>query len=202
MLDRRPEPMSVEAFFAWQEAQAERYELVDGVPVRLMAGARNVHDDIVVNLVALLRIELRGVCRVFTQNVAVIVGPDQVRRPDVGVDCGTSDPENGWATDPRLVIEVMASRASEDDSFRKLDAYQGASGVVDILLIEPNVPAVLLWTRDAAGTWIMGGADGLDASIRLTSIDLLLPLAAIFEDVSFPERPWEVVAEPVSYPKI
>ena len=199
MLDRRPEPMSVAAFFAWQEAQAERYELVDGVPVRMMAGARNVHDDIVVNLVATLRTQLRGSgCRVFTRDGAIIAGPDQVRRPDVGVACGARDPDRAWAADPRLVIEVMASRVSDDDAFRKLDVYQRTAGIVDVLLIEPNVPAVLLWTRDAAGGWIMGGVDGLDASIRLTSIDLVLPLAAIFDGVIFPERPWEVVAEPAS----
>jgi len=39
-------------FFAWQEGRPERFELVDGFPIRMMAGARNVHDDIVVNMLA------------------------------------------------------------------------------------------------------------------------------------------------------
>jgi len=46
--------------FAWQERQPERYELVDGFPIRMMAGAKNVHDDIVVNVLAELRNQLRG----------------------------------------------------------------------------------------------------------------------------------------------
>ena len=45
----------VDEFFAWQKDQPLRYELVGGFPVRLMAGATNVHDDIVVNLIAELR---------------------------------------------------------------------------------------------------------------------------------------------------
>lgn len=54
------EPMSLDAFFAWQERQPVRYEFVGGVPIRMMAGASNRHDDIVVNLVAELRNQLRG----------------------------------------------------------------------------------------------------------------------------------------------
>jgi hypothetical protein len=46
---------TIEDFFAWQELQEARYELVDGQPLELMAGAGNVHDDIVVNLIAAFR---------------------------------------------------------------------------------------------------------------------------------------------------
>ena len=51
-------PWTVDKFCAWQDRQQDRYERVNGFPVRMMAGARNVHDDIVVNLLA----ELRGNC--------------------------------------------------------------------------------------------------------------------------------------------
>jgi hypothetical protein len=51
---------STDEFFAWQENQPDRYELVDGRPLKMMAGAKNVHDDIVVNLIAELREQLRG----------------------------------------------------------------------------------------------------------------------------------------------
>ena len=56
--------MTIDEFFAWQEHQPERYELVNGQPLEMMAGAKNVHDDIVVNLIAELRNQLRaGGCR-------------------------------------------------------------------------------------------------------------------------------------------
>lgn len=50
MLNVAARQWTVEEFFAWQAGQSERYELVGGFPIRLMAGAKNVHDDIVVNL--------------------------------------------------------------------------------------------------------------------------------------------------------
>ena len=52
MTEAAPRRWTVEEFFAWQERQPERYELVDGIPVRMMAGGKNVHDDIVVNVLA------------------------------------------------------------------------------------------------------------------------------------------------------
>ncbi|KMO34020.1 hypothetical protein [Methylobacterium aquaticum] len=46
MSEPAPRRWSVQEFFAWQERQDERSELVGGVPLRMMAGARNVHGDI------------------------------------------------------------------------------------------------------------------------------------------------------------
>lgn len=37
--------MSVEDFFAWQESQEERYELVDGFPVKMMA-MRDIYEGL------------------------------------------------------------------------------------------------------------------------------------------------------------
>ena len=83
MTDAAPRRWTVEEFFAWQEGQSERYELVDGFPMRMMAGAKNVHDDIVVNMLAELRNQLRGGgCRPFTSDGSVETKPGQIRRPD------------------------------------------------------------------------------------------------------------------------
>lgn len=93
MAEPAPRGMTVEQFFAWQEGRAERYELVNGQPLRIMAGAKNVHDDIVVNLVGELREQVRGSgCRPFTGDESVETRPGQIRRPDVGADCGPRDP--------------------------------------------------------------------------------------------------------------
>src|SRR6202041_1457742 len=100
---------TVDEFFDWQARQPERYELVDGFPIRMMAGARNVHDDIVVNLLAELRTQLRGSgCRPFTGDGSIETIPGQIRRPDVGVDCGQRDPAGLKAALPRMVAEVLS----------------------------------------------------------------------------------------------
>jgi hypothetical protein len=55
--------MTQDEFLAWQERQDRLYELVDGVPVlplKMMTGASQAHDRVVVNIIASLapRIDL------------------------------------------------------------------------------------------------------------------------------------------------
>jgi Uma2 family endonuclease len=110
--------------FEWQTRQKERYELVAGFPVRMMAGARNVHDDIVVNLLAELRGQLRGSgCRPFTGDGTIETLPGQIRPPDLGVDCGPRDPEGLKATLPRIVAEMLSPSTRDFDTFEKLAEY-------------------------------------------------------------------------------
>jgi hypothetical protein len=73
---------------------------VNDQPLRMRATAKNVHDDIVVNLVGELREQVRGTgCRPFTGDGSIETRPGQILRPDVGVDCGPRDP-NGrrWSS--------------------------------------------------------------------------------------------------------
>jgi len=197
MLDRKPEPMGVEAFLAWAETQAERYELVGGVPVRMMAGARQVHDDIVVNLLTLLRTLLRGSgCRPFTGDGSVETVPGQIRRPDVGVDCGPRDPDALKAAEPRLVAEVLSPTTRDFDAFAKLAEYKTILSLAHILLIEPNAPEIRSWVRGDDGAWIEARVTGLDTTLDLQALGLRLPLAEIYDGVTFPARPRLVAGEP------
>ncbi len=54
MADPALRRLTIEEFSAWQEKQPDLYELVGGRP-QSMAGAKNVHDDIVVNILADLK---------------------------------------------------------------------------------------------------------------------------------------------------
>src|SRR5262249_10274870 len=144
---------TVKEFFAWQEGQADRYELVDGFPVRMMAGARNVHDDIVVNVLAELRDQLRGRdCRPFTGDGAIETKSGQIRRPDVGVDCGRRDP-NATKASPRVVVEILSPTTRDFDTIDKLDEYKTVESLDRIVVIEPNAPQVIVWARAEDRSW-------------------------------------------------
>ncbi len=190
MSEPAPRPWSVQEFFSWQEQQPERYELVGGVPVRLMAGARNVHDDIVVNLVAEFRTRLRGTpCRPFTGDGSVETLPGQIRRPDLGVDCGPRDPNGLSAAEPRLVVEVLSPSTRDFDAFDKLEEYKTLPSLAAILLVEPNAPEIALWHRDADGVWQRRLVTGLDGTIDLPEFGMTLALADVYDGVAFPARP-------------
>lgn len=163
----------------------ERYELVNGLPARMMTGARNVHDDIVVKVLAELRTQLRGTgCRPFTADGSVETRPGQIRRPDIGVDCGPRDPDDYKAALPRLIVEVLSPSTRDFDTFGKLDEYKGVPSLAYVLLIEPNAPMVAIWFRDAERSWQERRSEGLDASVELPELSLTLALRDIYEDIN------------------
>jgi len=178
---------TVEQFFEWQGRQTERYELVDGFPVRMMAGARNVHDDIVVNLLAELRAQLRGTgCRPFTGDGSIETIPGRIRRPDAGVDCGRRDPNGLKAALPRMVAEVLSPTTRDFDTYDKLPEYQQVESLDYILLVDPNVAYVDVWTRDADRSWAHHVAEGLGSTVTMPAIGVTLRLAEIYDGVEFP----------------
>jgi Uma2 family endonuclease len=182
--------MTVEEFFAWQERQEERYELVDGVPVPLrgMTGASNAHDAIVVNIILSLGNQLRGgPCRVATADTAVRTAIRRVRRPDVTVECAPIDPASYEARSPRLLVEVFSPSTRAIDQVRKPEEYKRLPTVAALLFIEPRQPQALLLSRQPDGTWLDTPFQGLDAVIPLPEIGASLPLREVYEGVPLEE---------------
>ena len=199
MTETAPPRWTVDEFFAWQERQSERYELVDGFPVRMMAGAKNLHDDVVVNVLAELRNQLRsGGCRPFTGDGSIETKPGQVRRPDIGVDCGRRDPNATKATSPRVVAEVLSPTTRDFDTIGKLEEYKLVDSLERIVVIEPNAPEVITWVRGADRGWRKGIHRGLDQEIDMPEIGVTLSLAEIYDGVEFPARPRLVPEEEAS----
>jgi len=187
MSDPALQPWTVEQFFDWQARQPDRYELVGGFPVRMMAGARNVHDDIVVNLLAELRTRLRGSgCRPFTGDSSIETIPGQIRRPDAGVDCGRRDPDGLKAALPRMVAEVLSPTTRDFDTYEKRAEYQQVGSLDYIVYVDPNVAYVDVWSREADRGWVHAVVEGLHASVELPAIGVTLPMAEIYDGVAFP----------------
>lgn len=187
MSDPALQPWTIEQFFAWQDRQQERYELVAGFPVRMMAGARNVHDDIVINILAELRGRLRGSgCRPFSGDGSIETLAGQIRRPDAGVDCGPRDPNALKAISPRVIAEVLSPTTRDFDTMEKLAEYKQVESLDHILVVESNAPEVTLWSRAENRAWIRRIIEGTDGTADLPAIGITLPLAEIYDGVDFP----------------
>ena len=190
MSERAQRRWTVEEFLAWQKDQPVRYEFVGGFPVRLMAGATNVHDDIVVNLIAELREQLRGGGgRPFTGDGGIETLAGQIRRPDAGVDCGRRDPNAMLAAEPRMVAEVLSPSTRDFDTFEKLEEYKAVAPLAYLLVIEPNAPEVVLWSRGTDRTWQRQVVSGIDRNVAMPEIGVTLRLSDLYDGVAFPVRP-------------
>ncbi len=190
MLDKAPRRMTPEEFYAWQGPMDEKYELVDGYPVRMMTGASRRHDQIVFNIISSLGPQLRGSsCRGFTGDTAVRTLPRTRRRPDVGVECGHMDDESFEAGEVRLVVEVLSPSTREFNHYGKLEEYKAIASMRHVLLIEPNAPQAILWSRKSAESWKHSIFEGLDAFIVLDEPKITLRLSDVYADLIFRAAP-------------
>ena len=181
--------MSQDEFFAWQERQDRLYELVDGIPLlplKMMTGASQAHDRVVVNIIAALHRQLRGTpCRPTTDDLAVRIPAGNVRRPDVSVECGQAGRRELAVREPRVVIEVLSPSTMSFDRIRKLPEYQTIASVAHILLVDTEAPRIDLLSREPDGGWVQSQHDGLDTRIDLPAIHASLELADVFEGLDF-----------------
>jgi Uma2 family endonuclease len=188
MAEPRLRRMTPEEFFAWQERQDKLYELVDGLPVlplKMMTGASQAHDRVVVNIIAALHRQLRGgLCRPTTDDLAVRVPAGNVRRPDVTVECGKGDRRDTTVREPRVIVEVLSPGTMTFDRIRKIPEYQTIASVSHILLVDTEKPRIDLWSRDKGG-WMQSKFDGLDAVVELPAVGASLTLAEVFEGLEF-----------------
>jgi Uma2 family endonuclease len=181
--------MSADEFLDWIERQAERHELVDGAPVRVMAGARQSHNVVTSNMVVALvpSAKTKG-CRTTSSDTAVRTGPRGVRYPDIVVDCGPPAPSAREATRPTVVVEVTSLGTMAIDLTDKLDEYQAHDDIQVIMLVEPDVISVKVYRRDVQGLWNVERYDDLEQVVPLTEVGSSLPMRDIYDTLE-PKAP-------------
>jgi Uma2 family endonuclease len=185
MLDKAQRRMTPEEFYAWQEPMDEKYELVDGYPVKMTPVTRR-HDQIVVNIIAEIGSQLRGSdCHGFTSAITIATRPETRRRADVGVDCGPYRDEDYAAGNPKLLVEVFSS-SDELDASNRISEYKALDCLDHILVIEPDAPQVLRCTRGDDRSWDTTLAEGLDATVNIRGLGITLKLEQVYADLDVP----------------
>jgi Uma2 family endonuclease len=194
--------MTADEFFDWIETQSEPYELVDGMPVRMIAGVSQAHSVATTNIVVALdpSAKTKG-CRTTSSDTAVRTGQYGVRYPDVVVDCGPPDPSAKEAARPTVVVEVSSPGTMAIDLTDKIDEYQAHEDIQVIMLVEPDVISVKVYRRDVHGLWNVEKYGNLDQSVDLPEVGSFVGLRNVYDTLEPKSRPrLHVVEEPESKP--
>jgi Uma2 family endonuclease len=150
-----PRRLSTDEFLRWLESRAEdeRWELVDGEPVRGMAPETVRHVELKRNLLETLRDALRTAglpCRALGDGVAVRVDPRSFFQPDASITCADHvDPDGTEVPEPIVVAEVVSPGTRVRDHTVKLVDYFTVPSVQHYLLIETRRRLVLHHRRGA-----------------------------------------------------
>ncbi|MEM8872674.1 MAG: Uma2 family endonuclease [Planctomycetota bacterium] len=192
-----------EEYLAFEESSPVKHEFHDGklVPIQWigdgpapegMAGGTENHSSISIGVSSTLRTALRGKpCKVHGSELKLQV-PAALRGyyPDAMIICGDTEypPDDKHRTsvlNPRVIVEVLSDSTSDFDLGEKFDHYRLVESLQEYVVISQTEPRIRVFRRNDDGTWTFDVAVGLDATARLDSVEVDLPLAEVYADVEF-----------------
>lgn len=178
--------MTVEEFLAAEVHFDVKHEYLGGA-VYAMAGASEAHNIIAMNLYAMLHRQLRRKpCQAFGSDMKVRIHPANSTYfyyPDAMIACDPADRGHGWRERPSALFEILSPDTRHVDEREKRLAYFQIESLKAYLRIEQNRPEVVI-DRSLDGLHVER-VRGLEGVARLPELDLELPLAELYESVTF-----------------
>lgn len=192
-----PEPRyTVEEYLARERVAPHKSEYYRGA-IFAMSGGTPRHNTTGGNIFASLRGRLRGsACRPYNSDQRIRTSPNGLSTyPDVSVVCGEfqlDSQDRDAIVNPRVIFEVLSKSTESYDRGKKFDLYRQLESLREYVLVAQDEPHVERFLRQEDGSWLLTFYTGLEASLQLTTLECVLPLSEIYEDVTF--GPEEVLA--------
>ena len=185
---------TLEEYFDLELSSDARYEYWNG-EIFSISGVSESHAQIEVNLIATLRATLRKLsCRVFPAHMRLnvptlppyrygdlsVVGGDPIFHKIGGVDV---------LTNPVLIVEVLSETTEAYDRGDKFTHYKSIPAFREYLLIAQHRPHITQYVKQDDATWSYRDVNELPATMVLPSVDCVLGLNDVYQDVKFPAAP-------------
>jgi Uma2 family endonuclease len=148
--------MTAEEFLAWAETYEgeEKLELIDGhiVPkYTAMAPETLKHHNMKVAVFDALRAGIKNAklpCEALIDALAVRISEKKTFIPDVTLRCGRAlDADSREIPDPLIVVEVLSHSTGSFDFSGKLQGYFQVPSVEHYIIIDPEKPLAIHFTR-------------------------------------------------------
>ena len=117
-----------------------------------------------------------------------IPDPPNFLYPDAVVICEQIELYPGSSTvitNPLLIVEVISLPTEQQDRTGKFYNYKKIPTFKEYLLVYQSIPSVTSFLKIGEHTWQDKGADGMDNTIYLRSIDCTIDLKKIYRGIKF-----------------
>jgi Uma2 family endonuclease len=178
-----PDPMTVAEFLAWDAPGETRWQLIDGEPIAMPRTSRT-HGTLQLELGSLIGNHLADAGNRCTVIAAPGIIPrvrasENFRIPDLAVTCTPYETEEYDVSNPVLIVEVL-SPSNRADTWRNVWAFTTIPSLREILILSSTAVRAELLRRGSDGSWPAASTVIEDGDLTLDSIDLTVPLAAIY----------------------
>ncbi|MEM6529808.1 MAG: Uma2 family endonuclease, partial [Chloroflexota bacterium] len=177
--------MTPEEYLAFERSSDERHEYIGG-RVYFMGGSNRYHNLIKVNIQAIIHGAVRHRnCIVLGSQMRINITKNNAYvYADVVALCGEpepADPTSDNLLNPQVVVEILSPTVRYYGKGGKFDLYRGLDTLQEYLLVSQDVPHIAHHIRQSDNTWLTRDVVGMDAAIHLTTVDIELTLAAVYE---------------------
>jgi len=185
---------TLEEYFDLELSENARYEYWNG-EVFCMSGMSEEHDQIEGNIYLALRLALRERgCRVFTANMRIQVPSlPPYRYADASALYGQAVFEEiggvDTLTNPTFIVEVLSDSTEAYDRGDKFTHYKSIPSFREYLLVAQHRPHITQYVKQDDGSWSYCEVNDLAASVHLPSVDCVMGLNEVYQDVTFPPNP-------------
>jgi Uma2 family endonuclease len=184
MADPAIRRMTLDEFLRWEDGTDTRYELLSGVLVAMAPPAR-AHGMLCARLAGRLDVALRSRSPCSAQTEAGIARPnrdDTYYVADLAMTCSPYQRGEQLVKDPILIVEILSPGTERHDRRTKVPAYRDITSVREILLVDSESIYAEILKREG-DRWITELVQGRDATRRLSSVDLQIAMAELYEGI-------------------
>ena len=183
--NRRQRLFTEEEYLSLEDEALEKSEFFQG-RIYAMAGGSYDHAAISLNIGGELRSLVKGKnCQLSSSDTRVKIPNSSLNTyPDVTVICGKPELHlyNNSQTilNPMLIVEVLSPTTEKYDRGFKFENYKQISTLTDYLLVAQDRAKVEHFVRQPDDSWSCTVSEGLDATVKIASLECELPLAEIY----------------------
>ena len=189
-MSAQPQPhLTPDQYLEAERAAEFRSEYYNG-HIYAMSGGSYRHAQIIGGLVRELGNALKNrPCSVVSSDLRLRVSPDGLYTyPDVVVICGDpkfADDRSDTLLNPTLIVEVLSPSTEAYDRGFKSAQYRTLESLEEYVLVAQAEPRVEVFRRQPGGHWLLSEAVGLESVCRFESLECGVPLADIYDKVTF-----------------
>ena len=176
-----PPQITPKEYFAWEEKQLEKHELINGQVYAISVGSVN-HSRIAIRFATMVDTHLdTSSCITGNSDLRInIVGTNNYTYPDVSVTCDDRDKTTTqYITYPCLIVEVLSPSTELYDRSGKFRLYRKNPHLQDYLLVSSTSIEMDLYHKNEAGEWLIINYQEGD-TVELKSINLSFPIEQVY----------------------
>jgi Uma2 family endonuclease len=181
------QPMTVEAYIAFEERSEIRHEFIDNQLIP-MPGTTLFHNAICINLTFLLRTLLKkGLYRIVQENVKIQITSDRdYTYPDVAVTCDPRDLDSRntyFVKHPLVIFEVLSKTSRIEDSADKFIRYKNIDSLQHYILVDSEHQMVEVRSKLENGDWEAETYFPANLHFPIPVLGIELPFEGVYEGV-------------------